>query len=652
MSNQPLAQPAALGTEVGDNTQVHPVFLKWCDVCYTVQEKKRGEGVKDKPILQQISGQAEPGSFTAIIGASGSGKTSLLSALADRLLLTKGAKLTGELLLNGEAAPDDYRRRCAFVQQVEVFYPFSTVRETVEMAARMRLGRNISVQEKQKRAAAVIRQLGLSKAVDTQVGDGARIKGISGGEMKRVGIACELVSSPSLVLLDEPTSGLDSNAALNVVKGLKDLALSGRTIIASVHQPGSALFELFDKLVVLAEGRQAYFGPAGGTIEHFSKIGYKCPAMFNPADYMLQITSIDYSTEESETESRKALDKIHSSATGVVEEAIPRQLSCGPGPAIENQTSYLEQFTLLYKRIFLDAVRNKVAIIIKLVQGLVTTLLMIVLYGNMNDAKVVSVIEMNTTALIFFITISGLFGPLFGTIQAFAPEVSIVLRERMNNLYSVAPYYMAKLLVAIPVELGPLFIQNTISFWALQFKHSVDRYLVFLLFTCGMAFASIGIGFLLAVAAGGNVQAASAGVAPIALLFLLLGGFYINTSTIPVWIRWFSKIEYIRFVYEGLAINQFNGGLVTADGVHAQADGTCPPGTDAGKAATCAEGTTVLNNLFNNGAVKTEHEWSVQMWTYVAFILISILVFNFLAYSVLLMKGPKYLKMEKIAAIP
>jgi ABC-type multidrug transport system ATPase subunit len=652
MSNQPLAQPAALGTEVGDNTQVHPVFLKWCDVCYTVQEKKRGEGVKDKPILQQISGQAEPGSFTAIIGASGSGKTSLLSALADRLLLTKGAKLTGELLLNGEAAPDDYRRRCAFVQQVEVFYPFSTVRETVEMAARMRLGRNISVQEKQKRAAAVIRQLGLSKAVDTQVGDGARIKGISGGEMKRVGIACELVSSPSLVLLDEPTSGLDSNAALNVVKGLKDLALSGRTIIASVHQPGSALFELFDKLVVLAEGRQAYFGPAGGTIEHFSKIGYKCPAMFNPADYMLQITSIDYSTEESETESRKALDKIHSSATGVVEEAIPRQLSCGPGPAIENQTSYLEQFTLLYKRIFLDAVRNKVAIIIKLVQGLVTTLLMIVLYGNMNDAKVVSVIEMNTTALIFFITISGLFGPLFGTIQAFAPEVSIVLRERMNNLYSVAPYYMAKLLVAIPVELGPLFIQNTISFWALQFKHSVDRYLVFLLFTCGMAFASIGIGFLLAVAAGGNVQAASAGVAPIALLFLLLGGFYINTSTIPVWIRWFSKIEYIRFVYEGLAINQFNGGLVTADGVHAQADGTCPPGTDAGKAATCAEGTTVLNNLFNNGAVKTEHEWSVQMWMYVAFILISILVFNFLAYSVLLMKGPKYLKMEKIAAIP
>jgi ABC-type multidrug transport system ATPase subunit len=600
----------------------------------------------DKHILQDISGQAEPGSFTAIIGASGSGKTSLLSTLADRLLLTKGAKLTGELLLNGETAPSDYRRRCAFVQQVEVFYPFSTVRETVEMAARMRLGRNMSVKDKRDRAATVIRQLALSKTMDTKVGDGARIKGISGGEMKRVGIACELVSSPSLVLLDEPTSGLDSNAALNVCKGLKALASSGRTIIASVHQPGSALFELFDNLVVLAEGRLAYFGPANGTIEHFSKIGYKCPPMFNPADYMLQITSIDYGTDESETLSRKALEAIHINANAAPVQELARQLSSGPGPAIENQTSVIEQFVLLYKRIFRDAVRNKVAIAIKFVQGIVTTLLMIALYGNMKDAKVVNVVEMNTTALIFFITISGLFGPLFGTIQAFAPEVSIVLRERMNNLYGVGPYYLAKLLVAIPVELAPLLVQNTITYWALQFNHSFTRYLVFLLFTCGMAFASIGIGFVLAVAAGGNVQAASAGVAPIALLFLLLGGFYINTSTIPVWIRWFSKIEYVRFVYEGLAINQFNGGVVTTDGLAPQKDGSCPPGSIMSR--KCEEGTTVLNNLFNNGVVQSEDEWYANMWMYLAFVITSIVVFNVMAYIVLLIKGPKYLQMYKI----
>jgi hypothetical protein len=265
---------------------------------------------------------------------------------------------------------------------------------------------------------------------------------------------------------------------------------------------------------------------------------------------------------------------------------------------------------------------------------------MILLYSNLRDGDVVSINEMNITALIFFITISGLFGPLFGTIQNFAPEVSIVLRERMNNLYAVGPYYLAKLLVAIPVELAPLILQATISFWALQFTHSAERYVIYMLFVCGMSFCSIGIGFLLAVAAGGNAQAASAGVGPIALLFLLLGGFYINLSTIPVWIRWISQIEYVRFVYVGLAINEFKGTTVTAKGVEAP-DGVCPEPLDPSK---CVQGEEVLNALFNNGVAKTASQWDDQMWTYLGFILASIAVFNVLSYLVLLTKGPKYLK--------
>merc|ERR1712110_1227231 len=175
------------------------------------------------------------------------------------------------------------------------------------------------------------------------------------------------------------------------------------------------------------------------------------------------------------------------------------------------------------------------------------------LYGNMRDGKIVIINQSNITALLFFLTVSGLFGPLFSTIQAFAPEISIVLRERMNNLYSIAPYYLAKLLVALPVELVPLVFQNTLAFWVLQFNHSLERYVVFLLFTCSMSLASISVGFMIAVVSGGNIQGASAAVSPIALLLMLLGGFYINSSTIPVWITWFSHIEYLRFAYEGLS---------------------------------------------------------------------------------------------------
>lgn len=286
---------------------------------------------------------------------------------------------------------------------------------------------------------------------------------------------------------------------------------------------------------------------------------------------------------------------------------------------------------------------------------------------DLDGGRVTSITIQNTNALLFFLTTSGLFGPLFGTIQAFAPEVNIVMRERMNNLYSAGPYYLAKLLVALPVEIAPLFVQNTLTYWLLKFNHSADKYLVFLLFTSGMSLASIGVGFLLAVAAGGNVQAASAIVAPVALILMLLGGFYINTSTLPVWIGWLGQIDYMKWVYQALAINEFNGDVIIVkeapDGQaipdDAVVDGKCNPTViDAivKRIATpglkptdlCIDGITYLNQNFNNGDVHTEEEWVGIMWRYLIFIGVFIAVFHSLACFVLYTKGPKYLHMMQV----
>lgn len=198
----------------------------------------------------------------------------------------------------------------------------------------------------------------------------------------------------------------------------------------------------------------------------------------------------------------------------------------------------------------------------------------------------------------------------------------------MNNLYAVAPYFVAKVLVAIPVELGPLFIGNTIGFWALKLNHSVEHYLVFLAFACSMSLSSVGLGFMLAAATGGNAQAASAAVGPVALIFLLLGGFYINVSTIPVWIAWLSKLNYVSWAYEGLAINQFNGLQVGDD-------------------LTGTAGTSVLNDLFNGAEPRSESEWEGIMWVRLLYLVIGIAVFNFLGYIMLLFKGPKYLQLTQ-----
>eukprot|EP00930_Biecheleria_cincta_P018149 TRINITY_DN14231_c0_g1_i1.p1 TRINITY_DN14231_c0_g1~~TRINITY_DN14231_c0_g1_i1.p1 ORF type:complete len:657 (-),score=110.32 TRINITY_DN14231_c0_g1_i1:378-2291(-) len=625
---------------VGAEAGVHPVLLEWNDISYTVKAKNAEGKLADKPVLKDLTGHAAPGSFTVILGASGSGKTSLLSVLADRLLYSKGATLTGELKINAEAPPADYRSHCAYVQQTDVFYPFSTVRETVEMAACLRLGSTKSKAEKIQRASDVIKQLGLTKALDTKVGDGNRVKGISGGEMKRVSIGCELVSSPSLVMLDEPTSGLDSTAALKVVQGLNDLAASGHTVIASIHQPGSAIYALFGTVVVLAEGELAYIGPAANVVKHFGDIGYACPPMFNPAEHVLDVTSAELRGSESEEDKSKRLQKIKEHGSTTV--TLARQVSQGMGTPMEANTACVEQFSLLYRRILKDAMRNKFALILKFVQSISTTVITVGLYSNLTGGGVVPIITANISALLFFVTINGLFGPLFSTIQAFAPEVNIVLRERMNNLYGMAPYYLAKLLVALPVELLPLVVGNTVAFWLLKLDHSADRYLEYLIFTCGMTFSSVGLGFMLAAATGGNIQAASGMVGPIALIFLLLGGFFINTSTIPVWIAWLSKVSYVSWSFQGLCISQFQGRSISAPGYALMPDGSCQPGATPQE---CQDGSQILGDLFNNGIARSDHEWVDMMWTRFVFILICIGVFNFLGYLVLLAKGPKYLRL-------
>merc|ERR1712137_802547 len=343
---------------------------------------------------------------------------------------------------------------------------------------------------------------------------------------------------------------------------------------------------------------------------------------------------------EAEEESRRRLSPILDAGSSTV--GLARQISTGYTQPPPISTSCFEQFSLLYRRTLRDAIRNKFALILKIAQGLITTIIMVGLYSDLDKGGVVGVISANVGALLFFITINGLFGPLFGTINAFAPEVQIVLRERMNNLYAMAPYYVAKVLVAVPLEILLLLIGNTVAFWWLKLDHQFYKYCIFLLFTCSCTLSSVGIGFLLAAATGGNEQAASAAVGPIALIFLLLGGFFINKSTIPVWISWLANINYISWAYEGQAINQFLYASVNVPG--GLKHGSCPEGSSL---LMCSNGVDQLNTMFNNGEPQTEDEWEAILWRKFLYICICICVYNFLGYLVLLAKGPKYLRMER-----
>lgn len=166
-----------------------------------------------------------------------------------------------------------------------------TVRECLEFAAKLKL--TGSIESKIKRVDTLIATMKLTKCQNTHIG-GPLVKGISGGERKRTSVGVELITDPSLIFLDEPTTGLDSFIATQVMENLRDLALvHGKTIVSTIHQPNSDIFDMFDKLMLLAKGKIIYFNDANKSVDYFSKIGRPCPELTNPADYFMTIMSIE-----------------------------------------------------------------------------------------------------------------------------------------------------------------------------------------------------------------------------------------------------------------------------------------------------------------------------------------------------------------------
>ncbi|KAK4411692.1 ABC transporter G family member 11 [Sesamum angolense] len=148
----------------------------------------------------------------------------------------------------------------AYVTQDDALMTTLTVREAVCYSAFLQLPDTMSKSDKQERAEATIMEMGLQDAIDTRIG-GWHVKGLSGGQKRRVSICIEILTSPKLLFLDEPTSGLDSAASYHVMNRIIKVAQQDkRTIIASIHQPSGEVFELFHNLCLLSSGRMIYFG--------------------------------------------------------------------------------------------------------------------------------------------------------------------------------------------------------------------------------------------------------------------------------------------------------------------------------------------------------------------------------------------------------
>ncbi|KAF8150148.1 hypothetical protein B0H34DRAFT_176981 [Crassisporium funariophilum] len=255
-----------------------PASLHFSSITYTLGTRT---------ILDSISGSVKPGQLMAIMGASGAGKSTFLDILARK---RKRGLVSGVTRVNGREVGDaEFRGVIGFVDQEDTLMGTLTVYETVLYSALLRLPREMSIEAKKFRTLETMNELGILGIKDMRIGDSRR--SISGGEKRRVSIACELVTSPSILFLDEPTSGLDAYNAFNVVDSLVSLARNyGRTVVFTIHQPRSNIVALFDQLVLLAAGKLVYSGEFSKCQEYFRGIGQACPEGFNIADFLIDLT--------------------------------------------------------------------------------------------------------------------------------------------------------------------------------------------------------------------------------------------------------------------------------------------------------------------------------------------------------------------------
>ncbi|RDD44667.1 Protein white [Trichoplax sp. H2] len=523
------------------------VTIKWSNLTVDVKPKgqsffkrlccarKESTETKVKSIIRGIHGEVKPGTLVAVMGArvvtllltfpilnqinnstSGAGKTTLLNVLARRNC--GSLSIHGDITVNGKSMNRDIAKISAYVQQEELFIGTMKVREHLVFQALLRMEKHFSYEERIMRVDEVIKQLGLTKCANTIIGITGQMRGISGGEKRRLMFASELLTEPKLFFVDEPTSGLDSFMAVSVVTALQNLALDGRTILCTIHQPSSEVYAMFNRILLMAEGKIAYLGPRENALQFFNGLGYHCPLNYNPADHFIsQLAIVPSNPDECRERVQAICDAFESSNFFVKPESSVTALLSG----------------LIYLQVKYD-----------------------------QDAL------QNVAGAIFFIVANSSMGYVFSVLQTFPLELPVFLREHRNGMYRTDVYYICKTMVEMPYFFLLPLLFVVVSYWMIGLNPGFVNFLIHYGIVVLIANVATSYGYLISSMSSSIVVATALG--PLFVLPLMIfGGFFLRSGSEPVYLVWIKYISWFNYGFEALSINQWEnfGNLTCSPGL-------------------------------------------------------------------------------------
>ncbi|XP_067901320.1 ATP-binding cassette sub-family G member 8 isoform X2 [Heterodontus francisci] len=529
--------------------------------------------------LKNLNLKVRSGQMLAVIGSSACGKTSLLDIITCR---DEGGKIkSGKILINEMPVNKQLVKKCvAHVRQDDRLLPNLTVKETLTFVAKLRLPNDFSEEQRNNRVEDVIAELRLRQCANTRVGN-YFIRGVSGGERRRVSIAVQLLWNPGILILDEPTSGLDSFTAHNLVMTLSRLATGNRLILMSIRQPRSDIFNLFDLVVLLSSGATMYCGAAKDMIPYFTSVGYPCPKYCNPCDFYVDLTSIDRRSNEQEAHTQDKANTLASIFWENVKDTddyIWKPNDCNTCPNMNATSSssasltsdkiiniksetmdklagQLRQFSVLLRRQVSNDFRDLATLAIHGFEALLMSLLIGFLYYS-QDGKELSI--QDAVALLYLFAALTPFAVVLDVIAKCHSEKAMLYHELEDGMYSVTAYFFAKLLGELPEHCAFVIIYCVPIYWIAALRPEVNPFflsflLVWLVVYCSRVMAlwvsallpTLQLSFLT-----GNI---------VFTVFYLTGGFLISLKTMWTVASWFSKMSFLRWGFEGLIQVQFTG---------------------------------------------------------------------------------------------
>ena len=531
--------------------------------CFNYSSKRRKLDYPEaqfKTILNDVSAEMPSGSLTAIIGGSGSGKTSLLNLMSNRM---GGGRLkrSGETLYNG--SPKISNICSAYVMQQDVLLPTLTVRETLQYAADLRLPPPTTAAERRKVVEEVILELGLKECANTKIGNDVH-KGCSGGEKRRTSLGIQLLSNPSVLFLDEVTTGLDATSAFQLTRTLKNLATKGRTIITTIHQPRSEIWGLFDNLILLTGGSPVYSGPAEESLSYFAERGYPLPLFVNPAEHLIDLAAADTRSPDLEESSLVRVDGLKTAWRTYSQYTLSQGFEEKPPPddcppiigTTYHHSGFIRQVRVLTARTFKITRRDPLGVAGSLIEAITMAIITGLIFLRLDES--LSGIRSREGALYTAAALQGYLILLFETYRL-TLDIELFDRERGEGVHGVLSWIVSRRLARLFMEDIPVpLIFSIIFYFMVGFRPISSQFFTFFAITLLSQYIAVSFA-MVCVAVSRDFGTAS--------LIANLGytiqsvccGYFVQTDQIMVWLRWLRYTAYVFYGFGALCANEFIG---------------------------------------------------------------------------------------------